>query len=130
MSCLTQFLPGLPLPSNIAYLCRLGRVFFAPQVDFNSFSWHTLFLLGGGNVLGKAIASSQLLDYLAHCIVPLLPEVCTFYGRPSPPPPRILQKSCLVGTAGCLADLTVVRAVASRPVKGWWCTREGQCALV
>lgn len=78
-----------PLPSNIAYLCRFGRVFFAPQVDFNSFSWHTLFLLGGGNVLGKAIASSQLLEYLAHCIVPLLPEVCAqfIYRRP-PSPPR------------------------------------------
>lgn len=45
------------------------------QVDFNSFSWHTLFLLGGGNVLGKAISSSQLLDYLAHGIVRLLPKV-------------------------------------------------------
>ncbi|CAN0564505.1 unnamed protein product, partial [Ectocarpus sp. 12 AP-2014] len=43
------------------------------EVDFNSFSWHTLFLLGGGNVLGKAIASSRLLDYLAHGIVDLLP---------------------------------------------------------
>eukprot|EP00752_Nemacystus_decipiens_P001911 g1841.t1 len=44
------------------------------EVDFNSFSWHTLFLLGGGNVLGKAISSSQLLDYLAHGIVHLLPK--------------------------------------------------------
>eukprot|EP00903_Cladosiphon_okamuranus_P005479 g5464.t1 len=44
------------------------------EVDFNSFSWHTLFLLGGGNVLGKAISSSQLLDYLAHGIVNLLPK--------------------------------------------------------
>eukprot|EP00904_Undaria_pinnatifida_P009467 jgi/Undpi1/5650/HiC_scaffold_2.g00924.m1 len=46
----------------------LGIIALLFIVDFNSFSWHTLFLLGGGNVLGKAIASSQLLDYLAHCI--------------------------------------------------------------
>ncbi|CAN0392910.1 unnamed protein product, partial [Hapterophycus canaliculatus] len=44
------------------------------EVDFNSFSWHTLFLLGGGNVLGKAISSSKLLDYLAHGIVDILPK--------------------------------------------------------
>lgn len=44
-------------------------------MDFNSFSWHTLFLLGGGNVLGKAISSSQLLDFLAHGIVEILPKV-------------------------------------------------------
>ena len=59
-------------------MCRFRRMPPALQVDFNSFSWHTLFLLGGGNVLGKAIASSQLLDYLAHCIVPLLPEVYVY----------------------------------------------------
>jgi phosphate transporter len=33
-------------------------------VDFNSFNWHTLMLLGGGSILGKAISSSGLLSYL------------------------------------------------------------------
>jgi phosphate transporter len=28
------------------------------DVDFNSLSWHTLFLIGGGNVLGTAVTSS------------------------------------------------------------------------
>lgn len=43
------------------------------QVDFNSLSWHTLFLLGGGNVLGMAISSSNLLTYLANMIIEKLP---------------------------------------------------------
>lgn len=46
---------------------------FVWQVDFNSFSWHTLFLLGGGSVLGKAVTSSRLLDYLADVIFAALP---------------------------------------------------------
>lgn len=36
-----------------------------PQVDFNSLSWHTIFLVGGGNVLGKAVSSSGLLGYIS-----------------------------------------------------------------
>jgi phosphate transporter len=43
------------------------------QVDFNSLSWHTLFLVGGGNVLGKAIQSSGLLGYLSDVITFALP---------------------------------------------------------
>lgn len=43
------------------------------EVDFNSLSWHTLFLVGGGNVLGKAIASSGLLGYLSDAITMGLP---------------------------------------------------------
>lgn len=43
------------------------------EVDFNSLSWHTLFLVGGGNVLGKAIASSGLLGYLSDAITAGLP---------------------------------------------------------
>ncbi len=38
------------------------------EVEFNSMSWHTLFLVGGGNVLGKAVGSSGLLEYLADGI--------------------------------------------------------------
>jgi len=43
-------------------------------VDFNSFNWHTLFLLGGGNVLGKAIESSRLLDYIVDALFAALPQ--------------------------------------------------------
>ena len=43
------------------------------EVDFNSMSWHTLFLVGGGNVLGKAIESSGLLEYLSTGIIAILP---------------------------------------------------------
>ena len=37
-------------------------------MDFNSLSWHTLVLVGGGNVLGKAVESSGLLEYIADGI--------------------------------------------------------------
>jgi len=43
------------------------------EVDFNSLSWHTLFLVGGGNVLGKAVQVSGLLEYLAEGIIDALP---------------------------------------------------------
>lgn len=43
------------------------------EVDFNSLSWHTLFLVGGGNVLGKAVQVSGLLEYLADGIIEALP---------------------------------------------------------
>ena len=39
------------------------------QVDFNSLSWHTLVLVGGGNVLGKAVETSGLLEYIADGII-------------------------------------------------------------
>lgn len=32
------------------------------EVDFNSLSWHTLILVGGGNVLGKAVRT-QVTPY-------------------------------------------------------------------
>ena len=37
-------------------------------MDFNSLSWHTIFLVGGGNVLGKVVQSSGLLGYLSDAI--------------------------------------------------------------
>ena len=43
------------------------------EVDFNSLSWHTLFLIGGGNVLGTAVSSSGLLDYISANITTILP---------------------------------------------------------
>ena len=43
------------------------------EVDFNSLSWHTLFLIGGGNVLGTAVSSSGLLNYISTDITSILP---------------------------------------------------------
>ncbi|CAI5736352.1 unnamed protein product [Peronospora destructor] len=44
------------------------------QFDFNSFSWHILFLIGGGNVLGDAIQRSGLLDTLSKSVIHALPS--------------------------------------------------------
>jgi di/tricarboxylate transporter len=41
--------------------------------DFNSFQWHALFLLGGGSVLGKAVTSTHLLNYLVQYLFATLP---------------------------------------------------------
>jgi phosphate transporter len=67
-----------PLFGDIAIisLCFVAIMFgsgMLSEVDFNSLSWHTLFLVGGGNVLGKAIESSGLLGYLADGITSSLP---------------------------------------------------------
>ena len=61
---------------GIVSLCYIGIMFgsgMLTEVDFNSLSWHTLFLLGGGNVLGKAVASSGLLEYIFDGIIRALP---------------------------------------------------------
>lgn len=39
------------------------------ELDFNSLSWHTLFLLAGGDALGKAVQSSGLLKELSNSIL-------------------------------------------------------------
>ncbi|CAI5730779.1 unnamed protein product [Hyaloperonospora brassicae] len=44
------------------------------QFDFNSFSWHILFLIGGGNVLGDAVQRSGLLDTLSKSVIHALPS--------------------------------------------------------
>ncbi|KAG6975888.1 hypothetical protein JG688_00001933 [Phytophthora aleatoria] len=44
------------------------------QFDFNSFSWHILFLIGGGNVLGDAVQRSGLLDTLSQTVIHALPS--------------------------------------------------------
>ncbi len=54
--------------NQFPYLFMLILFCFCAKVDFNSLSWHTLFLVGGGNVLGKAIQSSGLLGYLSDAI--------------------------------------------------------------
>ncbi|KDO33902.1 hypothetical protein SPRG_01782 [Saprolegnia parasitica CBS 223.65] len=44
------------------------------QFDFNSFSWHILFLIAGGNVLGEAVQRSGLLTTLSHSLIQALPS--------------------------------------------------------
>ncbi|OQR89234.1 divalent anion:Na symporter (DASS) family protein [Thraustotheca clavata] len=44
------------------------------QFDFNSFSWHILFLIAGGNVLGEAVQRSGLLITLSHSLIQALPS--------------------------------------------------------
>jgi phosphate transporter len=44
------------------------------QFDFNSFSWHILFLIGGGNVLGEAVSRSGLLNTLSQSLIQYLPS--------------------------------------------------------
>ncbi|KAF0720642.1 Aste57867_156 [Aphanomyces stellatus] len=44
------------------------------QFDFNSFSWHILFLIGGGSVLGEAVQRSGLLETLSHSLIQALPS--------------------------------------------------------
>ncbi|TMW62994.1 hypothetical protein Poli38472_005612 [Pythium oligandrum] len=44
------------------------------QFDFNSFSWHILFLIGGGNVLGDAVQRSGLLNTLSQSVIQYLPS--------------------------------------------------------
>ena len=61
---------------SVISLLFVGIIFstgMLTEVDFNSMSWHTLFLVGGGNVLGKAIESSGLLEYLSSGIIDILP---------------------------------------------------------
>lgn len=60
----------------IISLCFVAVMFgtgMLSEVDFNSLSWHTLILVGGGNVLGKAVESSGLLAYIAEGITDSLP---------------------------------------------------------
>jgi phosphate transporter len=61
----------------IISLCFVAVMFgsgLLSEVDFNSLSWHTLVLVGGGNVLGKAVESSGLLAYIAEGIQDSLPQ--------------------------------------------------------
>ncbi len=61
---------------GIISLCYIGFMFatgMLTEVDFNSLSWHTLFLVGGGNVLGNSVSSSGLLQLIADIIMQGLP---------------------------------------------------------
>merc|ERR1711974_52690 len=58
---------------SMIYVAIMFGTGMLSELDFNSLSWHTLFLLGGGNVLGKAVQSSGLLDHLANAFMRVIP---------------------------------------------------------
>ncbi|KAJ8600373.1 hypothetical protein CTAYLR_000711 [Chrysophaeum taylorii] len=66
------FLGGVGIVS-LSYLALAFGAGWLTVVDLNSLSWHTLCLLGGSNVLGKAVQSSRLLAYLGQNLSPYLP---------------------------------------------------------
>ena len=59
---------------SFAYMSLALGHGFLTAVDLNSLPWHTLILLGGSNVLGLAVQSSRLLDYVAAKLIPYLPD--------------------------------------------------------
>lgn len=77
------------------------------DVDFNSLSWHTLFLVGGGNVLGKAIETSGLLSHIVNVIISFLPL--------SHPWVSLLCILCFTGTVATFVSHTVA-AIILTPV--------------
>lgn len=44
------------------------------ELDLDSFPWHTLFLLGGSNILGKVVESSELLEHVVRIMKHCLPQ--------------------------------------------------------
>lgn len=44
------------------------------EIDLNSFNWQALVMLGGSNILGKAVTSSKLLDNAVAQIMGVLPD--------------------------------------------------------
>lgn len=59
-----KFMGGVGMVS-LGFMALAFGLGWLTVVDLNSLSWHTLCLLGGSNVLGQAVQSSNLLDYAA-----------------------------------------------------------------
>lgn len=78
---------------SLCFLCAVFGSGLLTEVDFNSMSWHTLCLVGGGNVLGKAVANSGLLNYLTHCALKVVPMHNEWLALVS-----VLVFACGVGT--------------------------------
>lgn len=72
-SSMTNFVFGDISIISLGYVALMFGTGMLTEVDFNSLPWHTLFLVGGGNVLGKAVDSSGLLEYIVHGIIDDLP---------------------------------------------------------
>lgn len=60
----------------LLYACFMFGTGILTELDFNSLSWHTLFLLAGGSALGKAVESSGLLKELADIILAGTSRTC------------------------------------------------------
>jgi len=58
---------------SLVFVATLFGSGLLTEVDFNGLPWHILFLLGGGNILGKAVESSGLLKDIAVAITDILP---------------------------------------------------------
>ena len=58
---------------SMIYVATMYGTGILSEVDFNSLSWHTLFLIGGGNVLGTAVTSSGLLVNISAGVTAVLP---------------------------------------------------------
>eukprot|EP00457_Paulinella_chromatophora_P003008 gb/GEZN01003013.1/.p1 GENE.gb/GEZN01003013.1/~~gb/GEZN01003013.1/.p1 ORF type:complete len:730 (-),score=80.64 gb/GEZN01003013.1/:15-2204(-) len=72
---LWAFLPESLGDVSIVALSYMVVVFGSGMLtvlDFNSFNWNLIFLIGGGSVLGQAVQSSQLLDILSHVFLDLI----------------------------------------------------------
>jgi phosphate transporter len=72
-SSMTNFIFGDISIISLGYVALMFGTGMLTEVDFNSLPWHTLFLVGGGNVLGKAVDSSGLLEYIVNGIIDDLP---------------------------------------------------------
>eukprot|EP00927_Polykrikos_kofoidii_P055323 TRINITY_DN49592_c0_g1_i1.p1 TRINITY_DN49592_c0_g1~~TRINITY_DN49592_c0_g1_i1.p1 ORF type:complete len:717 (-),score=97.70 TRINITY_DN49592_c0_g1_i1:80-2230(-) len=64
-SSFADFLGGTPCIAMLFVSVSLGTGLISRQT-FNSYSWHLLFLIGGGNALGLAVRESGLLGIIAN----------------------------------------------------------------
>lgn len=108
-SCIKSTFGDIAIVSLLFVVAMFGSGMLS-EVDFNSLSWHTLFLVGGGNVLGKAIASSGLLGYLSDvitCALPLAQPWLAFFC--------VLAFCCTVATfvSHTVASLILMPIIAS-----------------
>lgn len=92
-SSLTDFVFGDIGVISLCFACIMYGSGMLTEVDFNSLSWHTLFLVGGGGVLGKAVQSSGLLTFIASGITSLLLRSSPWLALP-----MILCFMCTVST--------------------------------
>jgi len=59
---------GTPMVALLFVALALGSGAISRQT-FNSYSWHLLFLIGGGSALGLAVRRSGLLDFISSAVL-------------------------------------------------------------
>lgn len=84
------------------------------EVDFNSMNWHTLCLVGSGDVLGKAVTSSGLLHHVTQALMELIPLENAWAALVG-----ILVIVCIVGTfiSHTVAAIVLMPVIANIGVK-------------